>query len=110
VGIAAASNTPILKSQRKPKDFRNPTIKTDRSLTRDSSYVAEFVKTPTRSKTQRSNSRTRKPRCSTVFACLSTETDDGAALRDILFTRWEQRFSAPQITGRRRSAAVTRYA
>jgi hypothetical protein len=73
VGIAAASNTPILKSQRKPKDFRNPTIKTDRSLTRDSSYVAEFVKTPTRSKTQRSNSRTRKPRCSTVFACLSTE-------------------------------------
>ena len=44
VGMAAAPNTPILKSQRKPKDFRNPTIKTDRRLTRDSSYVAELCR------------------------------------------------------------------
>src|ERR1700733_2881213 len=40
--LAAAPKTPILKSQRTPRDFRNPTIKTDRRLTRDSSYVAEF--------------------------------------------------------------------
>jgi hypothetical protein len=46
--LAAAPKTPILKSQRTPKDFRNPTIKTDRRLSRDSSYVAEFVNTPIR--------------------------------------------------------------
>ena len=45
---AAAPKTPILKSQRTPKDFRNPTIKTDRRLSRDSAYVAEFVNTPIR--------------------------------------------------------------
>ena len=36
------------ESQRTPKDFRNPTIKTERRLTRDSTYVAEFVNTPIR--------------------------------------------------------------
>jgi hypothetical protein len=44
----AAPKTPILKSQRTPRDFRNPTIKTDRRLSRDPSYVAEFVNTPIR--------------------------------------------------------------
>jgi hypothetical protein len=34
--MAAAPKTPILKSQWTPKDFRNPTIKTERRLTRDS--------------------------------------------------------------------------
>ena len=46
--LAAAPKTPVLKSQRTPKDFRNPTIKTNRRLSRDSSYVAEFVNTPIR--------------------------------------------------------------
>jgi uncharacterized protein len=33
--MAATPKTPILKSQQTPKDFRNPTIKTDRRLTRE---------------------------------------------------------------------------
>jgi len=34
--------TPTLASQRTPKDFRNPTIKTDRRLRRDPAYKSEF--------------------------------------------------------------------
>ncbi|HEY5204884.1 MAG TPA: hypothetical protein VIJ63_09830 [Roseiarcus sp.] len=34
--------------------------------------------------------------------------DDGAALRDILFTCWEQKFSAPPRAARRRSATGRR--
>ena len=44
--IAATPKTPILRSQRTPKDFRNPAIKADRALVRDPDYVAEFVNVP----------------------------------------------------------------
>jgi hypothetical protein len=66
--LAAAPKTPILKSQRTPKDFRNPTIKTDRRLNRDSSYVAEFVNTPIR--LEDVAIELSGPRCSTAFARL----------------------------------------
>src|SRR5450631_1510636 len=46
--IAATPKTPILKSQRTPKDFRNPTIKASRALARDPDYAAEFVNFPIR--------------------------------------------------------------
>jgi Domain of unknown function (DUF1989) len=97
--MAAAPKTPILKSQRTPKDFRNPTIKTKRQLTRDSSYVAEFVNTPIKladvaiellDEEAAMLDRLRLP----VYGA-----DDGAALRDILFTWWEQKFLGAAESG-----------
>ena len=102
--LAAVPKVPVLKSQRTPKDFRNPVIKADRELRRDPAYAPEFANVPIR--------------VSDVPIALSAEefamlqrvkldiyADDGAALRDILFTWWEERFlaghsGAPAIEGK----------
>ena len=82
-----------------PRDFRNASIKSDRPLTRDPHYVAEFVNTPIR--------------LEDVAVTLSDEeaamldrlrlpvygADDGAALRDVLFTWWEQTFLGAAESG-----------
>src|ERR1700733_4513512 len=44
--ISAIPKTPMLKSQRTPKDFRNAEVKASRALRRDPGYVAEFVNVP----------------------------------------------------------------
>jgi uncharacterized protein len=97
--IAATPKTPILKSQRTPKDFRNPTIKASRALVRDPNYVAEFVNFPLRvedvavaltADEDEMLERVRLP----VYGA-----DDGAALRDILFTWWEERFLGAAESG-----------
>jgi len=102
--LAAVPKVPILKSQRTPKDFRNAAIKADRALVRDPAYVAEFVNVPVviqdvavalTAEEAALLDRLRLP----VYGA-----DDGAALRDILFTWWEERFlgaaesGAPTIT------------
>jgi hypothetical protein len=46
--LARVPKTPLLASQRTPKDFRNPIIKTDRPLRRDPAYKPEFPNTPIR--------------------------------------------------------------
>ena len=46
--LAAVPPTPILKSQRTPKDFRQPIIKADRELYRDPAYVPAFTNVPIR--------------------------------------------------------------
>jgi len=104
--MAAVPKVPVLKSQRTPKDFRNPTIKADRALTRDPSYVAQFTNVPIvledlavtlTAEESAALDRVRLP----VYG-----TDDGAALRDVFFTWWEQRFlgaaesGAPDIGGK----------
>ena len=97
--IAATPKTPILKSQRTPRDFRNPTIKASRALVRDPNYVAEFVNFPLRVENvavaltadeDEMLERVRLP----VYGA-----DDGAALRDILFTWWEERFLGAAESG-----------
>jgi hypothetical protein len=97
--IAATPKTPILKSQRTPRDFRNPTIKASRALARDRDYVAEFVNFPLRvedvavaltADEDEMLERVRLP----VYGA-----DDGAALRDILFTWWEERFLGAAESG-----------
>ena len=97
--IAATPKTPILKSQRTPKDFRNPTIKATRALVRDPDYVAEFVNFPLRvedvavaltADEDEMLERVRLP----VYGA-----DSGAALRDILFTWWEERFLGAAESG-----------
>jgi uncharacterized protein YcgI (DUF1989 family) len=103
--MASVPKVPVLKSQRTPKDFRNPTIKADRALTRDPAYVAQFTNVPIvleelavtlTAEESAALDRVRLP----VYGA-----DDGAALRDVLFTWWEQRFlgakeaGAPDIGG-----------
>ena len=97
--IAATPKTPILRSQRTPRDFRNPTIKASRALVRDPDYVAEFVNFPLRvedvaveltADEDEMLERVRLP----VYGA-----DSGAALRDILFTWWEERFLGAAESG-----------
>jgi hypothetical protein len=105
--IAAAPRTPILKSPRTPKDFRNATIKTDRKLTRDSSCVVEFVNTPIKLEDVAVELSNEEAAMLDALRLPVYGADDGAALRDILFTWWEQKFlgaaesGAPAIGGRK---------
>lgn len=105
--LAAAPQLPTLASQRTPAQFRNPVIKATRELRRDPTYSAEFANTPIV--------------LEEVAITLSAEDaglldqharrelygdDDGAALRDIVFSWWEQRFlhaasGAPSLEGDR---------
>jgi uncharacterized protein YcgI (DUF1989 family) len=97
--IAATPKTPILRSQRTPVDFRNPTIKASRALVRDPNYVAEFVNFPLRLEdvavalTAEENEMLERARLPIYGA------DSGAALRDILFTWWEERFLGAAESG-----------
>ena len=78
--------TPILKSQRTPKDFRSPTIKTDRS---QSPIGLEDSRSSFSDEEAAMLERLRLP----VYGA-----DDDAALRDILFTWWEQRPTGSQTS------------
>jgi hypothetical protein len=84
--LAAPPKTPTLKSQRTPKDFRNPTIKTERRLSRDSAYVAEFVNTPIRLEDVAIELSDEEAQMLGGLRLSVYGVDDGAALRDILFT------------------------
>ncbi|HEY4808034.1 MAG TPA: hypothetical protein VIH81_09860 [Roseiarcus sp.] len=67
---------------------RDPTIKTDRRLSRDSSYVAEFVNAPIPLEDVAIELSDKE---ATMLDGLRLPVN-GAALRDILFTSWEQKF------------------
>jgi hypothetical protein len=91
--LAQVPKTPTLASQRTPKDFRNPVIKTDRPLRRDPAYRPEFPNTPI--------VVTELPialspdELADFDAMKRTDIygdDDAAALRDLLFSWWEERF------------------
>jgi uncharacterized protein YcgI (DUF1989 family) len=97
--VASVPRVPVLKSQRTPKDFRNAVIKASRELRRDPAYVAEFTNVPivVEELTVKLSAdevamlrRLRRP----VYG-----NDDGAALRDILFTWWEERFLGAAESG-----------
>jgi uncharacterized protein YcgI (DUF1989 family) len=94
---------PQLRSQRTPKDFRNSKIRTERELVRDPAYVPEFTNVPLA--------------LEELAVALSADElaqllslkldiygdDDAAALRDIVFSWWEERFlrassGAPALT------------
>ena len=87
-------NVPILKSQRTPKDFRNANIKADRELRKDAQYVPAFTNVPILVEDLH------VPLSAEEAALLEHAKlelygdDDLAALRDILFTWWEERFLA----------------
>ena len=97
--MAGVPKVPVLRSQRTPKDFRNPVIKADRALSRDPAYVPAFTNVPivledvavTLSGEEADLlERLRQP----IYGA-----DDGAALRDVLFTWWEERFLGAAQSG-----------
>jgi len=92
--LASVPKTPILRSQRTPADFRQPTIKADRELYRDTAYIPAFTNVPIRTEEL---SIELTPEEAERFDALRLPLygeDDGAALRDLLFTWWEERYLA----------------
>ena len=100
--LASVPSTQRLPSQRTPADFKVKQIKVDRELTRDPAYVPEFVNVPIRV------SDLAVPLDDEEVALLAdmklTEIygdDDASALRDILFSWWEETFiKGPAAIGR----------
>jgi uncharacterized protein YcgI (DUF1989 family) len=92
--LASVPRVPMLKSQRTPKDFLNPRIKADRALRPDPAYVPQFANVPIR--TEDVPVELTGDEMEMLNRCrLDIYGDDNAAaLRDILFTWWEERFLA----------------
>ena len=97
--IALTPKTPILRSQRTPKDFRNPVIKASRALTRDPDYVAGFVNVPIRLEDIEVRLAAEEAEMLQQMRLPVYGADAGAALRDILFTWWEERFLGAAQSG-----------
>jgi hypothetical protein len=91
--LAAVPSLSRLPSQRTPADFKVKQIKAERELRRDASYTPTFTNVPIRI------SEVATPLDASDYAllqqCKLTELygdDDGAALRDIVFSWWSDRF------------------
>ncbi len=90
--LAAVPPTPVLRSQRTPKDFRQPTIKADRELYRDTAYVPAFTNVPIRKETLSIELSAEEAALFDAARLPLYGDDEGAALRDLLFTWWEERY------------------
>lgn len=90
--LAAVPKTPILRSQRTPKDFRQPTIKADRELYRDTAYVPAFTNVPLRTEELAITLSAEEAAAFDAVKLPLYGDDDGAALRDLLFTWWEENY------------------
>ena len=92
--LAVVPPTPILKSQRTPRDFRQPVIKADRELRRDPAYRPEFSNVPIRVEELAIEFSAEEADLFDAVKLPLYGADDGAALRDLLFTWWEERYLA----------------
>jgi uncharacterized protein YcgI (DUF1989 family) len=90
--LAAVPATPILRSQRTPADFRQPRIKADRELYRDPAYVPGFTNVPLRTETVKIELTDEEAALFEDARLPLYGDDEGAALRDLLFSWWEERF------------------
>jgi uncharacterized protein YcgI (DUF1989 family) len=81
---------PVWRTQRTVADFRQQRIKADRELRRDSTYVAEFVNAPIRTTTVEVPLDEDEQALLDQLKRSDLYDDDGAALRDILFSWWEE--------------------
>ena len=99
--LAAVPKTPDAAQPANPRrTFAIQAIKADRELVRDPAYMADFVNVPLRvEEVAVALSRRRGGDAGSRCGCRSMATDDGAALRDILFTWWEQRFLGAAESG-----------
>ena len=103
--LASVPRTPVLASQRTPRDFRNSMIKADRALTRDPEYTSTFTNFPLVEHAIEVELTEGEAAMLDALRHDEHETRDGAALRDIVFSWWEERFlsansGAPDITDR----------
>jgi uncharacterized protein YcgI (DUF1989 family) len=91
--MAAVPTFAPLPSQRTPANFRQPKIKADRALRKDPSYTPEFANTPIRIEDLAvSLSAEDYALFRSVADTERYGADEGAALRDIVFTWWHERF------------------
>jgi uncharacterized protein YcgI (DUF1989 family) len=103
--IESAPKIPVLRSQRTPKDFRNPTIRVERELRKDPAYAPEFVNVPLVAEDLAVALSAEEMALLQAVKLDLYGDDDAAALRDILFSWWEERFffaksGAPDVTKR----------
>lgn len=101
--MASVPKVPVLRSQRTPRDFRQPTIKADRELYRDPDYAPAFTNVPIRKERLEVTLTEEEAALFEAARLPLYGADDGAALRDMLFTWWEERYlnansGAPQIS------------
>ena len=101
--IESVPKVPALASQRTPKDFRNSTIRVERELRRDSSYVPEFANVPLVVEDLEVKLSLEEMALLQAVKLDIYGDDDASALRDILFSWWEDRFlsaksGAPDVT------------
>jgi uncharacterized protein len=90
--LAQVPKVPLLKSQRTPKDFRNATIKADRALLRNSAYRPEFPNVPLLLEEVPIALSAEEAALLEAVKLPHYADDLGAALRDVLFSWWEERF------------------
>jgi uncharacterized protein YcgI (DUF1989 family) len=90
--MASVPKLPILRSQRTPKDFLNPTIKADRALRADPNYAPQFPNAPIVVQDVPVRLTAEEAKLLQAVKLDLYADDDAAALRDILFTWWEERF------------------
>lgn len=92
--LAAVPKTPVLKSQRSPADFRQPNIKADRELRRDTAYRPEFTNVPIIHQPIAIELSDDEAALFDAVKLPQYGDDDAQALRDIIFTWWEERYLA----------------
>jgi len=90
----AVPKTPILKSQRTPADFRQPNIKADRELRRDTAYRPEFTNVPIIHQPIAIELSDEEAALFDAVKLPQYGNDDAQALRDVVFTWWEERYLA----------------
>ena len=90
--MAAVPRTPILKSQRTPADFRQPNIKADRELRRDTAYRPEFTNVPIVRQAVAIELSDDEAASFDAVKLAQYGDDDAQALRDLVFTWWEERY------------------
>jgi uncharacterized protein len=92
--LAAVPALPaMLPSQRTPADFKVKSIKADRALVRDPAYVPEFTNVPIMiSELPITLDAEEIALLQSVKHADLYGDDDGAALRDVLFSWWEENF------------------
>ncbi|MEO6014153.1 MAG: DUF1989 domain-containing protein, partial [Devosia sp.] len=92
--MAAVPPTPILRSQRVPADFRQPNIKADRELYRDPGYQPVFTNVPLRVEELAIVLDEDEAALFDAVRLPLYGDDEGAALRDVLFSWWEETYLA----------------
>lgn len=104
---AAAPPTPVLRSQRTPANFKVKNIRTERELRPDPTYRPEFANVPLAVEDLAIDLSAGEAALLDELRLPVYGGDDGAALRDILFSWWEEKFlaassGAPAISNTRK--------